>query len=187
MLAMDELGELLWISLLQDVQRNYVGAQRLGETVEKLFSRIHREGLHQHFLRKIEAAADDEVARHGELVELVQDSFGLFAGDLADQRDFPGDALDVLLGKIFDQVAAGLFAQGDEQDGSLPDTRDHLGGFGVQDHCSSSRIQPSRTWDATPGSFLMESRRCLVSTSDFLVAAGGSLRALIASASISRC
>ena len=140
-LAVDELGELLRIGLLQRVEGSDVGAQGLDQAVEQPPRRIRAEGADQDLAGVVQAALEHVVVRDGHLVELLEDRFGLFVSDLGDARDLAADFLNLLLVELLENLGAGLVSQDHQQNGRLLDPGHPLiGVLRVQDHASDLHI-----------------------------------------------
>src|SRR6202162_6586008 len=101
------------------------------------------EGGDEHFLRKVNPAFQDEIARHGHLVKLVQDGLGLLVGDAGDAGDFMPDGLHLMLVQLAQDFRAGLISQDDHQDRGFADAGYALGSLDVLNHGVSASLRSS--------------------------------------------
>ena len=93
MLVVDELGELLRIGFLQRVEAGQLRAQRLHQPVHQFSGVLRAEGVHEHFLRIVDAALEHVVVGHRHLVELFENALGLIVADGGDARHLVADGL----------------------------------------------------------------------------------------------
>ena len=122
-LVVDELGELLGVGLLQGVEGGGVGAERLGEAVQKAFGVVRLEGAHEQFAGEIDTAASHVIAGIGDVMELFENGLGLLRRDGGQFGHFAAYFADLFLVELLQQLGAGLFTKRHQQDGGFAKIR----------------------------------------------------------------
>jgi len=97
MLVVNELRQLLWVRLLDGIERGRLRTQSLLQPVKQAPRLLGMERPQQKLARKIDSTVCHVVAGRRNMMELLQDGLGLFGADGRDSGNFAADCLDVLL------------------------------------------------------------------------------------------
>src|SRR5260370_42547206 len=123
MLAVNELGKLLRVCFVQSVEIDALRAQRGNEAVQTFLRRLRAIGGVEKLTRVIHTSLEDVIVRDAHLVEFIEHRLGLLSGDRAEPRHFTADLLDLFVLELPQQLGADIFAESDEQNRHLTDTR----------------------------------------------------------------
>ena len=115
-------GDLIPISDYGDGASLLFVSDKTATDLEQLAQALHRAQLYRArgdldgWIR-----ADQQFELYVQLMEVVEDAFGLLGAHGGEPRNFTADTLHVILGHLAQQLGAGLLAQCDEQDGCFSD------------------------------------------------------------------
>src|SRR5262245_32236575 len=106
MFIVDKLRELLRVRLLKDIEAGGFVRDGLADSVDQSVRSLRAKGVDQHFTSVVDAALHDVLLRDDHLIELFQDRFSLGGAEMSQLRHSVGDALNLILRKVFKDLGA---------------------------------------------------------------------------------